>query len=169
MAVPAVHNPQLLSGHRMDPTTVCIFRLFDLMESRHQYYRNLDANTRKTVTLLVEATTRPPSLSFDFEQYTKEDLKVDLEYLAETMVKRAFRSHNFSLEDIATTVSKAVTDALPPLPPDPAIAAKARHQNLLNAIKKGISIYDKDGCRKFYAKDRNLYPWVDRYRYEQAV
>ena len=117
----------------MDPQVVrCAFRLSELLETKHQFARQIDSHTKRTITLIYQSSTNPPSStrpapskpfsstqlvlyssSSEPNTYTKEEFKKDLEYLAEAVVRQALRNPRYT----PTEIQSAVRTALPPPPP----------------------------------------------------
>jgi hypothetical protein len=99
----------------MDHKTVeCAFRLSTLLQSKHQFTRVLDTNTRLQVALIVQSAVQPPSLP-SLDTYTKGDFTNDLEYFARAVIDQALRSQ-VTLVDIKKTVKEAMKETAPPLP-----------------------------------------------------
>lgn len=120
----------------------CAFRLHNLIQSKHQFSRGLDANTRLQIDLIVASAITPPSPSlakpssalgassslvkFNVssskpssssaqDSYTKADLSNDLEYLARAIVDQALRPQVTLAQITKTmedTVKRTVTGAV---------------------------------------------------------
>ncbi len=117
----------------MDPQVVhYAFRLSELLETKYQFARQIDSYTKRTITLICQSSTNPPSStrpapskpfsstqlvlyssSSEPNTYTKEEFKKDLEYLAEAVVRQALRNPRYT----PTEIQSAVRTALPPPPP----------------------------------------------------
>lgn len=96
----------------MDPDVIrCAFRIAYLIQTKHQYSRNLDPFTKRTVVLLTESAPYLKPLS-DLPAPTKEAFQKDLEYLAEEVIKQVSRTIPPNLQEISETVQQSVTSAI---------------------------------------------------------
>lgn len=113
----------------MDPDTVrCAFKILALFDQKHKFSRIPDALTKRTITLITQSTARPPPPSvpqrFDFTDYTIEEFKKDLEYIAEALVTQSLRQQPyFTLADIKKIITTAIKETTPhasdlPAPPN---------------------------------------------------
>jgi hypothetical protein len=113
----------------MDPDVIrCAFRIAYLIQTKHQYSRNLDPFTKRTVVLLTESAPYLKPLS-NLPAPTKEAFQKDLEYLADEVIKQVSRTIPPNLQEISETVQQSVTSAIdkcftskatPPPAPQPA-------------------------------------------------
>jgi len=98
----------------MNPDTVhCAFRLLHLIETKHQYARNIDASTRRLITLITQSAAhlRPPSTTLEPTPITKENFKADLELLATTIFEQASSQPAAPVIDL-NQIQDAVTSAI---------------------------------------------------------
>jgi hypothetical protein len=96
----------------MDPDVIrCAFRIAHLIQTKHQYSRNLDPFTKRTIVLLTESAPYLKPLS-NLPAPTKEAFQKDLEYLAEEVIKQVSRTIPPNLQEISETVQQSVTSAI---------------------------------------------------------
>jgi hypothetical protein len=168
----------------MDPDTVrCAFKILALFDQKHKFSRIPDALTKRTITLITQSTARPPPPSvpqhFDFTDYTIEEFKKDLEYIAEALVTQALRQQpQLTPADVKKIVTEAIKETSPPasdLPAPPTLEEiRSTVQSTVNhALAPDTSHFTSaDGvCPGCHSLNKNCARWKasrpahEQYRY----